>query len=248
MESEFFGYEKGAFTGAAQRRKGRFEEADGGTLFLDEIADMPLSIQPKFLRVVQEREGSRLGSNKLIRYNLRIICATNKDLRTEIKKGNFREDLFFRLFSVEIRLPSLSERKEDIVPLSMAFLEDVCNLFNKKVAGFSPYILDLFNNYQWPGNVRQLRQEIERLVALTPAGEIITPDKCSRELQGLEDSTLSDDLDLDNPLAHQVQLLEIRLISKALQQTAGNKLKAAKLLGITRQGLYKKMKRYQIDL
>ncbi len=112
MESEFFGYEKGAFTGAAQRRKGRFEEADGGTLFLDEIADMPLSIQPKFLRVVQEREGSRLGSNKLIRYNLRIICATNKDLRTEIKKGNFREDLFFRLFSVAIRLPSLSERKD----------------------------------------------------------------------------------------------------------------------------------------
>lgn len=247
MESEFFGYEKGAFTGAAQRRKGRFEEASGGTLFLDEIADMPFSIQPKFLRAVQEREGSRLGSNKLIRYDLRILCATNKDLKAEIKKGNFREDLFFRLFSVEIRMPSLRARKKDIVPLSMAFLEDTCKLFNKKVAGFSPDVLDLFENYRWPGNVRQLRHEIERLVALTPAGELITPHKCSPEIHGPKDDILSDDLDLDNPLVHQVQQLEIRLISKALQQTGGNRLKAAKLLGITRQGLYKKMKRYQID-
>ncbi len=131
--------------------------------------------------------------------------------------------------------------------LNRTFLENTCKLFNKKVTGFSPDVLDLFENYRWPGNVRQLRHEIERLVALTPAGELITPHKCSPELQGLKDDILSDDLDLDNPLVHQVQQLEIRLISKALQQTGGNRLKAAELLGITRQGLYKKMKRYQID-
>jgi len=189
---------------------------------------------------------NRLGSNELIRYNLRIICASNKDLRAEIHKGNFREDLFFRLFSVEIRLPALRERKGDIVPLSMSFLEDISNLFNKKIAGFSPEVLNVFENYSWPGNIRQLRREIERLVALTPQGELISPDKCSPELLTPPNQTLPESVRLDDSLGHQVQLLETRLIAKALQETAGNRLKAATLLGITRQGLYKKMKRYQI--
>ncbi|MBL7181080.1 MAG: sigma-54-dependent Fis family transcriptional regulator [Desulfobacterales bacterium] len=189
---------------------------------------------------------NRLGSNELIRYNLRIICASNKDLRAEIHKGNFREDLFFRLFSVEIRLPALRERKGDIVPLSMSFLEDISNLFGKKIAGFSPEVLNVFENYSWPGNIRQLRREIERLVALTPQGELISPDKCSPELLTPPNQTLPESVRLDDSLGHQVQLLETRLIAKALQETAGNRLKAATLLGITRQGLYKKMKRYQI--
>lgn len=246
MESEFFGYEKGAFTGAFQQRKGRFEEANGGTLFLDEIADMPLSIQPKFLRIIQEGEGSRLGSNRLIRYDLRIICASNKDLRNEIEKGNFREDLFFRLFSVEINLPALRQRKEDIVPLSMAFIEDICKLFNKKTAGFSSDILNLFENYHWPGNIRQLRQEIERLVVLTPTGEQILPDKCSSELLAAANGICSSDLNFKDSLPDKVKELEIKLISGALKKTGGNRLKAANLLGITRQGLYKKLKRYGI--
>src|SRR5210317_1725471 len=146
---------------------------------------MPQTIQPKFLRAIQEGEGSRLGSNKLIKYDFRIISATNKDLRKELEENRFREDLFFRLFSVEIRLPPLHQRKEDIVPLALAFLEEVSRRFNKKITGFSSELLNLFEDYSWPGNVRQLRSEVERLVALTPEGTEIGPEKCSRELLAL---------------------------------------------------------------
>ena len=248
VESEFFGYEKGAFTGAHQMRRGRFEDAHGGTLFLDEIADMPLRIQPKFLRAIQEKEGSRLGNNKLIQYDFRIICASNKNLKTQIRNGNFREDLFFRLFSVAIHLPPLRERKEDIIPLSMAFLEDVIRLFNKKVAGFSPDVLNLFEMYSWPGNIRQLRQEIERLVALTPPGEMIIPRKCSSDLIHAGKHLHGEKTHPDSQLPDQVKALESRLIVNALKKTGGNRVKAAQLLGITRQGLYKKLKRYEIEV
>ncbi|MFC1837894.1 sigma 54-interacting transcriptional regulator, partial [Thermodesulfobacteriota bacterium] len=248
MESEFFGYEKGAFTGADHSRKGRFEEAEGGTLLLDEIADMPLTIQPKFLRAIQEGEGSRLGSNKLIKYDFRIISATNKDLRKELEENRFREDLFFRLFSVEIRLPPLHDRKEDIVPLALAFLEEVSRRFNKKIAAFSPELLNLFEDYTWPGNVRQLRSEVERLVALTPEGSMIGPEKCSRELLSLSPPPRRrDDTITSLSIPDQVKSLEMKLIEKALADSNGNRVKAAEALGITRQGLHKKMKRYQID-
>ncbi len=248
MESEFFGYEKGAFTGAVSSRKGRFEEADGGILFLDEIADMPLVIQPKFLRAIQEGEGSRLGSNKLIRYNLRIISASNKDIRKEVKDGRFREDLFYRLFSVEIHIPPLRERQEDIVPLAMLFLKNVSQRFKKKVAGFSPEVLNFFEDYPWPGNVRQLRHEVERLIALTPEGERITLANFSQELQDWRNPrgiTEPEDLTAHS-LSEKVKVMEIRYINKALEETHGNKRRASMLLGITRQGLDKKIKRYNI--
>ena len=253
MESEFFGYDKGAFSGADHSRKGRFEEADGGTLMLDEIADMPLTIQPKFLRAIQEGEGSRLGSNKLYRYDLRIISATNKDLRKEVEAGRFREDLFFRIFSVELRVPPLRDRKEDIALLAGAFLEQISRRFKKKMAGFSPRVLNLFEDYSWPGNVRQLRSEVERLVALTPEGQEILPDKCSRELRGTSALALagipgSESLVNTFSIPDQVKALEIRLIRKALKKTNGNRLKAAELLDITRQGLHKKLKRYLLDV
>jgi transcriptional regulator with GAF, ATPase, and Fis domain len=248
MESEFFGYEKGAFTGADHTRKGRFEEANGGTLMLDEIADMPLTIQPKFLRAIQEGEGNRLGSNKLIKYDFRIISATNKDLRQELEENRFREDLFFRLFSVEIQLPPLHERKEDIVPLAIAFLEEVSRRFKKKITGFSPELLNLFEDYSWPGNVRQLRSEIERLVALTPEGTIIGPEKCSRELLSASPAPSRKKKTPDNlSIPEQVKSLEVELIERALEESNGNRVKAAEALGITRQGLHKKMKRYQIE-
>ncbi len=250
MESEFFGYEKGAFTGADHSRKGRFEEANGGTLLLDEIADMPLTIQPKFLRAIQEGEGSRLGSNKLIKYDFRIISATNKDLRQELKENRFREDLFFRLFSVEIPLPPLRDRIEDIVPLALAFLEEISRRFNKKVAGFSAELLNMFEDYSWPGNVRQLRGEVERLVALTPEETVIGPEKCSRELLSHTSSfpkRRSDDTFSGLSIPDQVKSLEVKLIQKALAESNGNRVKAAEALGITRQGLHKKMKRYQIE-
>ena len=248
MESEFFGYEKGAFTGADHSRKGRFEEANGGTLLLDEIADMPLAIQPKFLRAIQEGEGSRLGSNKLIKFDFRIISATNKDLRHELGEARFREDLFFRLFSVEVHLPPLRERKEDIVPLAVAFLEEITRRFNKKITGFSPELLNLFEDYSWPGNVRQLRSEVERLVALTPEGSVIGPEKCSRELLAITPAPRSSRRILSSlSIPDQVKSLEIELIEKALAESNGNRVKAAEALEITRQGLHKKMKRYQIN-
>jgi len=248
MESEFFGYEKGAFTGADHSRKGRFEEANGGTLLLDEIADMPITIQPKFLRAIQEGEGSRLGSNKLIKYDFRIVSATNKDLRKELKENRFREDLFFRLFSVEIHLPPLHNRKEDIVPLALAFLEEISRRFKKKIAGFSPELLNLFEDYSWPGNVRQLRSEVERLVALTPEGTVIGPEKCSRELLSITPlPSRREGVPSGLSIPDQVKSLEIRLIERALADSNGNRVKAAEALGITRQGLHKKMKRYEID-
>lgn len=245
MESEFFGYEKGAFTGADHSRKGRFEEADGSTLLLDEIADMPVMIQPKFLRAIQEGEGSRLGSNKLYRYDLRIISATNKDLNTEMEEGRFREDLYFRLFSVSLKIPALRERREDIPHLALAFLEDICRRFNKKIAGFSPEVLNLFEDYLWPGNVRQLRSEVERLVALTPEGEFIKVDKCSRPL--LETPAAKSLAPVAGfSIPDQVKALEVRLITEAMKKTGGNRVRAAALLDITRQGLHKKMKRYNL--
>lgn len=248
VETEFFGHEKGAFTGAEIARKGRFEEANNGTIFLDEIAEMPLRIQPKFLRAIQEGEGSRLGSSKINKYNLRLISATNKDLAQEVKKGNFREDLYFRLFSVEIIVPPLRQRKEDILPLALHFLEETNKLFSKKIAGFSTEILDLFEKYVWPGNVRQLLKEVERLVALTDDGELIYPEKCSRELLAFYNSGDVQLLDpgLDCNIPEQVKRLEIGLIERAMKECYGNKSKASGLLKITRQGLLKKMKRYNL--
>jgi transcriptional regulator with PAS, ATPase and Fis domain len=246
MESEFFGYDKGAFTGAAGSRMGRFEEADGGILFLDEVADMPMSIQPKFLRAIQEGEGHRLGSNALRRYDLRIISATNQDLRGAVREGRFREDLFYRLFAVEIYIPPLRERREDIPPLAHTFYEDISKRFNKKLAGFSAEIVTLFERHPWPGNVRQLRREVERLVALTPPGELMAIGTCSGELRNYDPGTIpSREPSLMMP--DRVRDLEVDLIHRALNESRGNKVLASRLLGITRQGLHKKIKRYNIQ-
>ncbi len=249
MESQFFGHEKGAFTGAESARKGLFEEASGGTLFLDEIGEMPLGLQPKVLRAIQEEEGSRVGSNVSYKYDLRLISATNRDLSEEMKHGRFREDLFFRLFSVEILLPPLRDRKEDILPLSLHFLKLTNENFGKDIPGFSPEVLNLFENYGWPGNVRQLQKEIERLVALTAEGQLIQPNQLSRDLHSLYSAQNINDNETNEgylSLPEQSKRLEIILIKKAMRRTRGNKTKAAKLLAITRQGLDKKIKRYNL--
>lgn len=246
IESEFFGYEKGAFTGAASSRKGRFEEANGGTLFLDEVADMPLNMQPKLLRALQESECTPLGSNTPRPFDIRVISASNRSLRDAVAKGAFREDLFYRLFAVEVVVPPLRERREDIIPMVVRFVEDVCQRFDRESAPIASELLAVFENYDWPGNVRQLIREVERLVALTPVGEPLMPGRCSPEL--LRDAgTVSEPVQLQAASLHlpeQVQGLEIRLIRSALERHDGNKLRAAQALGITRQGLHKKLKRY----
>lgn len=248
MESEFFGYEKGAFTGADSSRGGYFEEADGGTLFLDEIGDMPMFIQPKFMRAIQEGEGRRLGSSNSFSYDLRIISATNKDLRKEVAEGRFRQDLFYRIFSVEIHVPPISERREDIVPLAHFFLKKVSRRFEKKVSGFSSDVLLFFEQYSWPGNVRQLLHEVERLVAFTPEGEEILLKHCSQELLGGKHLYSIPFNDAQSPLTlpQKIKELEIKCINHALCRTGGKKLPASKLLGITRVGLDNKIKRYGI--
>ena len=222
MESEFFGYEKGAFTGAVAARSGRFEEARGGTLFLDEVADIPLSMQPKFLRAIQENEGARLGSNRLISYDASIISASNRNLRDLVEIGLFRQDLFYRLFAVEIVIPPLRERREDIAALTVAFVQDVCHQFDKTLCGVSKELISVFERYPWPGNVRQLRREVERVVALTPNSEPLTPDRCSPEI-----SLEARDYDVTNPqdlsLPRRVKELEIKLIDKALERSCGVK-------------------------
>lgn len=250
MESEFFGYEKGAFTGAAASRAGYFEEAEGGTLFLDEIGDMPKFVQPKLLRAIEEGEGRRLGSNRAVSYDVRVISATNKDLREEVKEGRFRKDLFYRIFSVEINIPPLAERREDIVPLAVFFLNKVSRSFDKEIRGFSADVLSFFEKYPWPGNVRQLLHEVERLVAFTPDGAQILLQYCSPELLEWKCSCSASILEEGSSfsLSEKVKELEIKCINDALRQTGGKKLPAAKLLNITRVGLDNKIKRYGIKL
>lgn len=250
VESHFFGHERGAFTGADRTQVGLFEEASGGTLFLDEIGEMPLLIQPKVLRAIQEEEGQRIGSNKTRKYDLRLISATNRDLKEEIRRGRFREDLFFRLFSVEIQIPPLRDRKDDILPLSLYFLGLTNERFGKNVAGFTPEVLDLMENFGWPGNVRQLQKEVERLVALTENGAFIQPQQFSRDLQSLYvtqkiDAGSTGESNLALP--DQTRRLEIILINKSMLRCGGVKAKAAKLLSISRQGLDKKIKRYGLS-
>ena len=247
VESEFFGYEKGAFTGADKSRKGYFEEAEGGILFLDEVTEMPLTTQPKLLRAIQEMEGSRLGSSKFKQYKFRILSASNKNFENEVKTGHFREDLYFRLFSVKIFVPPLKDRKEDIIELSSTLLRSVCEKFDKTVRGFSSEVLNLFQEYHWPGNVRQLRREIERLVALSADGELITPAQCSPEIlikNGINDHLI---LNESYSIPEHVERIEKALIRKALKNSSGVKSQAADLLQITRQSLYQKLKKYGIS-
>jgi transcriptional regulator with PAS, ATPase and Fis domain len=243
MESEFFGYEKGAFTGAYASRAGLFEQANGGILFLDEITEMPLSIQPKFLRVLQEKNGTRLGGSKPVKYDFRLISATNKDIFSEVNEKHFRQDLFFRLFAVDIMIPPLRQRHEDIIPLALSFLSETSQRFNKRVGGFSTEVLSVFEKYHWAGNVRQLRREVERLVALTTDGERIEISSCSRELQDIEQSN-QEEFQGCGPLAEQLHQIESKIILTTLEETGGNKSEASRILGITRQGLDKKLKRH----
>jgi Nif-specific regulatory protein len=242
IESELFGYEKGAFTGANARKKGRFELAEGGTLFLDEIGDLSFSTQVKLLRVLQEREFERVGGVETLKTNVRIITATNKDLEKAIEKGLFREDLYYRLNVFTIYLPPLRERRTDILLLGDHFLEKYAREHSKSIKRISTPAIDMLMCYHWPGNVRELENAIERAVLICDGG-VIHAHHLPPTLQTAEASNTEPRLDL----IATVENYEKDLILDALKSSRGNQAKAAILLGSTERIINYKVKKYQID-
>jgi two-component system response regulator HydG len=240
LESELFGHEKGAFTGAIEKKKGRFERADGGTIFLDEIGEMSLTTQTKILRVLQEREFEPVGGTKTIKVDVRIIAATNKNLEDEVKRGKFREDLYYRINVVPITIPPLRERAEDIPLLAAHFLRLYGEKNKRMLKGFADGVMDALMRYDWPGNVRELENIVERTVIMS-RGDTITFADLPPAIAGAQGTAIQ-----TSP-AISLKDVERETIIKALQQTEGNRTKAAVLLGITRKTLQNKIKEYGID-
>ncbi len=240
LESELFGHEKGAFTGAVEKKIGRFELADGGTLFLDEVSEMSPATQVKLLRVLQEREFQRVGGTKTIKVDVRIVTATNKDLRDEVSQGRFREDLYYRLNVVGIEIPPLRERKDDIPLLVAAFIKEFSHENNKIVEGIAPEVLKAFHAYAWPGNVRELRNTLETMVVLTPHRVLQASDIPAQFASG---AVLSARGGQRVPI--NIHDAEKTLIEKALADTGNNKSKAADLLGMSRRTLHRKLRESQ---
>jgi DNA-binding NtrC family response regulator len=243
LESELFGHEKGAFTGSDKQRKGRFEQADNGTIFLDEVGEIPLTIQVKLLRVIQEREFERVGGNQTIRVDVRVITATNKNLEKMISDGTFRQDLFYRLNVISIRIPPLRERKTDIPSLVSHFISKFAVENSKKVEGVSKEAMDFILKYDYPGNVRELENVIQRAVVMT-RGNIITTDDLPIHIKVIK-SEYNIPIERKNKTLDKiVEELERRLISDAIAQTNGNQSKAAESLGISERNLRYKLKKY----
>jgi DNA-binding NtrC family response regulator len=236
IESELFGHEKGAFTGAAANRAGKFEEAAEGTIFLDEIGEVELSVQAKLLRVLQEREIERLGTNKKCKVNFRLISSTNRDLRKEVEEGRFREDLFYRINVVRIDVPPLRERRHDIPLLVSEFINNF-SLRENRLFSLSDEVMDSFMQYDWPGNVRQLKNVIERAVVLA-RGDRVTIQELPEEILSHHQKMKS--VGSVKPLKE----LERQAINDALLVCNGNKSKAAKKLGISRKTFYKRLKEF----
>jgi two-component system NtrC family response regulator len=236
LESELFGHERGAFTGAQQAKPGQIELAAGGVLLLDEVGEMSLSAQAKFLRVLQEREFQRLGGTRLLKANIRVIAATNRDLRAAMERGDFREDLYYRLQVFDIHLPPLRERPEDVLPLSEAFLEDIGRSFGRAPAGMTREARQALLAHQWHGNVRELRNVLERAAILCEGG-LIAPEHLSIDLT--HRSVV--------PSTTDVKAVERQLIEQALRECRGNKSRAAIRLGLTRKELYGRLKQYGLD-
>ncbi len=244
LESELFGHEKGAFTGADRRREGRFVQADKGVIFLDEIGEIPLTMQAKLLRVLQEREVQRVGSDKPIQVDVRIIAATNRNLGQAVARNEFREDLFYRLNVVTLRVPALRERKEDIPLLAQHFLQRFSEKNRKNIKGFTPQAMDFLLKHDWPGNVRELENAVERSVILA-MGEYIGENDLPLVVHGeepVESEAAAPVASAGRPLED----VEKDAILATLDKTGGNKSEAAKLLHISRVTLHKKLKKYGI--
>jgi DNA-binding NtrC family response regulator len=236
LESELFGHEKGSFTGAIERKKGKFEAGDQGTIFLDEIGEINANTQIHLLRALEEKKITRIGSNEEIAVDVRIITATNKDLRNMVLQGQFREDLYYRLKVVAINLPSLKERREDILPLAEHFLKKYAEENNKDIINLSPEVIEFMLNYSWPGNVRELENMIEHGVILSKSNAI----------------TLSElPQDIIHPIAAEEKTIEAvtkNHILNVLEETKGNISKAADILGVQRMTLYNKLKKYNFTV
>jgi two-component system NtrC family response regulator len=245
LESELFGYEKGAFTGAVSLKQGKFEFADGGSLFLDEVGEMSLGLQVKLLRVLQEQEFQRVGGNKDIRVNVRIIAATNKDLKEEADAGRFRSDLFFRLNVVSIEVPPLRERRSDIPVLVAHFLGKFGAKLRRPISEVSPDVMSALFSYSWPGNVRELENVIERAVVLCRGNRIVQEDLPQeiRETPEIEEG-IDNLISWERSLAETLDAIEERMIRQALKKAGNIQAQAAKTLGISRSNLQYKMKKY----
>ena len=237
LESELFGYEKGAFTGAVGRKEGRFKMADGGTLLLDEIGDISPAVQVKLLRVLQEGQFERLGGTHTISVDVRIIAASKRNLAEEVRNGRFREDLFYRLNVIQMELPSLRDRREDIPLLANHFLQMFARKNQKSIRGIQREAMAALSNHEWPGNVRELENTIERAVVLTKE-DVITVDSLPGSIS-LRDDTASKVLNI--PLGTPLSEVELRLIRETLKLTEGDKKRAAQLLGIATRTIYRKL-------
>jgi two-component system response regulator AtoC len=247
LESELFGYKKGAFTGADRNKKGLFEEADGGTLFLDEIGELPISLQVKLLRVLQENEIRPIGDSKTKKIDVRVIAATSKNLKDEIKAGAFREDLFYRLNVLPIKLPPLRERPEDVPLLSQHFLADFNKKLGKNIKEISPAAMSLLLESKWPGNVRELGNAMERAMVLTE-DTILKPENLPGGLSVKPEVEMPADFFDGYSLKNAHKVMEKELITKALIATGGNRTKAGELLEISYPSLLSKIKAYKITI
>ena len=246
LESELFGHKRGAFTGATDEKRGLFDVADQGTLFLDEVTEMPLSLQAKLLRVLQEGEIRPVGATHTKHVDVRIVAACNKSLEKEVESGRFREDLYYRLKVFPLRVPALRERREDIPLLAGFFLERYTKEMGKPVAGFSQGAMELLMSYDWPGNVRELENEAQRLVIQADAGGFVTPDLLSPRVRRLE--TIIERAGTEKgTLKEMVEQVEKYFVLEALREHDNNKTAAAKTLGITREGLHKKLRQLKIN-
>jgi transcriptional regulator with PAS, ATPase and Fis domain len=250
LESELFGFERGAFTGAQATKPGQIEQAAGGVLFLDEVAEMSPSAQAKLLRVLQEREFQRLGGTRTIKANIRVVAATNRELRSAIEAGRFREDLYYRLHVFEIRLPALRERPDDILPLSEAFLDEIAVAFGRPPAGISREAREALLAYRWPGNVRELRNMLERAAILCEGG-LITTDHLSlapASGRGGPASALpASPATAPAEASTDLRVLERATIERALRDARHNKTEAARRLGLTRKQLYVRMRQHGLE-
>jgi two-component system, NtrC family, response regulator HydG len=237
LEAELFGHEKGAFTGAVGRREGRFERADGGTLFLDEIGDMSAQAQVRLLRVLQEGELERLGGTQVVKVDVRVVAATNKDLRKEVQEGRFREDLYYRLNVIEVRIPSLRERREDVMLLAETFVRRFAAKNQRSIKGFTDAARSTLENYAFPGNVRELEHVIERAVVLC-RGELIDDGDLPESVRkGPTGSASQIVIGIGTPMEE----VERRVILETLRHTRGDKNLAARLLGIAARTIYRKL-------